>query len=432
MTAPRLAQAAARAIPVLLVLLLIALTTSITAVDTLMALLIIATLLLVTDPARRGRYRLPLLLPMLTFAVLTLLSAAAAADRAGALFESKHLIALALFFIAVNGFESGDAVRRGLGWFFIAVGVVSLYTLCQALACGTSVALPAWVGAALRVKLEACRTVPLFRAKGFFSIYMTLGGSLMIALSVALALLAFGRRPHPRSLLVSGALAFPALGLTYVRNAWLGLAVAIVVLTAWSRRLWLVVPVVLGVLLALAGPTPLRTRMLSIVNPEDETMRERLYFWDAGRRMIEDAPLLGLGPGGVHRAYPVYKHPDARKPRTGHLHNNLIQIGAEHGLLGLAAWLWIWIAFFAEAGRIHAALPPGRADDRALVAGSIAAVAAFLVAGLFEYNFGDSEVIDLLWVVMAFPFVCSGQASPAGAVYDGERVAEGPRERVTR
>jgi hypothetical protein len=44
-------------------------------------------------------------------------------------------------------------------------------------------------------------------------------------------------------------------------------------------------------------------------------------------------------------------------------------------------------------------------DDRALVAGSLAAVGGFLVAGLFEYNFGDSEVIGLLWVVMAFPFV---------------------------
>jgi len=40
-----------------------------------------------------------------------------------------------------------------------------------------------------------------------------------------------------------------------------------------------------------------------------------------------------------------------------------------------------------------------------LVAGSVAAVAGFLVAGLFEYNFGDSEVIGLTWVVMALPFV---------------------------
>src|SRR2546428_4378951 len=106
--------AAVRAIPVLLVLLLLALTMSITAVDTLMALLIIATLLPLTDPARRSRYRLPLLLPMLTFAVLTLVSAAAGAERAVPPFESKPLIALPLFFIAVNRFGSWAAWRRGL------------------------------------------------------------------------------------------------------------------------------------------------------------------------------------------------------------------------------------------------------------------------------------------------------------------------------
>ena len=49
------------------------------------------------------------------------------------------------------------------------------------------------------------------------------------------------------------------------------------------------------------------------------------------------------------------------------------------------------------------------------MAGSLAAVAGFLVAGLFEYNFGDSEVIGLLWVVMAFPFVVDPQTRAAAA-----------------
>jgi O-antigen ligase len=116
----------------------------------------------------------------------------------------------------------------------------------------------------------------------------------------------------------------------------------------------------------------------------------------------------------VKQRYPEYRNPAARRPATGHLHNNLVQIAAERGVLGLAAWLAIWIAFFVQAGRIYARLPATRDDDRALVAGSLAAVGGFLVAGLFEYNFGDSEVIGLLWVVMAFPFVVDpGDALPA-------------------
>ena len=156
---------------------------------------------------------------------------------------------------------------------------------------------------------------------------------------------------------------------------------------------------------ALAVPSPLSQRALSIVDPADPTVRERLYFWQAGWRMVKDAPFLGLGPGGVKRHYPEYRDPAARRPSTGHLHNNAVQLAAERGVLGLAAWLSIWVAFFVRAGRIYARLPAARAGDRALVAGSLAAVAGFLVAGLFEYNFGDSEVIGLTWVVMAFPFV---------------------------
>jgi hypothetical protein len=39
------------------------------------------------------------------------------------------------------------------------------------------------------------------------------------------------------------------------------------------------------------------------------------------------------------------------------------------------------------------------------VAGSIAAVTGFLVGGLSEYSFGDSEVVMLAWTVMALPSV---------------------------
>src|SRR5262249_5061572 len=151
-----------------------------------------------------------------------------------------------------------------------------------------------------------------------------------------------------------------------------------------------------AIAIALLVPSPLRAKMLSIVDPASPSATERLHFWTAGIRMIEDAPLLGLGPGAVRFEYPAYKHPLARRPGTSHLHNNFVQIAAERGLLGLMAWAAIWAAFLIKAWRIYAALPPARADDRALVAGSLAAVTGFLVAGLFEYNFGDSEVIGLV------------------------------------
>ena len=84
-------------------------------------------------------------------------------------------------------------------------------------------------------------------------------------------------------------------------------------------------------------------------------------------------------------------------------------------MLGLLAWCVIWIAFLVRAARIYTGLPPASADARALVAGSIAGVVGFLVAGLFEYSFGDSEVIGLVWVVAAFPFALAQEASRAAS-----------------
>ena len=413
--APRISRAADRALAPLLTVLLVALMTSITVVGVVTGLIIVAGLVRLADPSLRARDRTPLAWPLLAFAAVTLVSALHADHPGIALFESKQLLGIALFLAAVNGFHGGDGIRRALRWLYAAVAVVSLLAFLQVWACGTSVPLPEWAAWMLRIKLDTCRANPLFRAKGFFSIYMTLGGSLLIVLSLILATFATGARAWRRPQLATGGLAALALALTYVRSAWLGLGLAVLVLAGLTRR-WAVLLVLLAAaLLAVAVPSPLKTRVLSITDRADPSATERIYFWTAGAHMVRDAPLLGLGPGGVKQNYPAYRDPAARRPGTGHLHNNLVQIAAERGLLGLAAWLAIWITFFVRAGRIYAALPAARADDRALVAGSLAAVAGFLVAGLFEYNFGDSEVIGVLWVVMAFPFVveCGIRAAPA-------------------
>jgi O-antigen ligase len=403
--APIRVRALDRALLPLLVALLVALLTSITVVGIVTGLIIVVSLLRLADPALRRRERAPLGWPLLAFALVTILSALASGHPGVALFESKQLLGIALFLAAVNGFRNGTDIRRALRWLFVVTALVSIHAIVQVWACGSGVTLPEWAAWALRVKLDACRASPMFRAKAFFSIYMTLGGTLLVVLALLLARVgAAGGRRRPLEI-ATGALATVALGLSYVRNAWVGLGTAAVVVSGLTRRYAVLGGLLVVAVVALSVPSPLRSRALSIVDPADPTARERLYFWQAGWGMLKDAPLLGLGPGGVKRHYPEYRNPAARRPSTGHLHNNVVQIAAERGLLGLGAWLAIWIAFFVQAGRIHGRLPAAREEDRTLVAGSIAGVAGFLVAGLFEYNFGDSEVIGLVWIVMAFPFV---------------------------
>jgi len=91
--------------------------------------------------------------------------------------------------------------------------------------------------------------------------------------------------------------------------------------------------------------------------------------------------------------------------RAGHLHNSALQILVELSVAGLLAWLWIWAEFFTEALRLFRRLPAAAMGERAPVAGSIAAITGFLLAGTAEYNFGDSEVVMLGWVIVALPYV---------------------------
>ena len=134
--------------------------------------------------------------------------------------------------------------------------------------------------------------------------------------------------------------------------------------------------------------------------------------------MAVERPLVGFCPGGVKREYPNYVRPEALHRTRGHLHNTPLQILVERGVLGLVAWLAIFVTFFVRAAAILKVLEPDERRERALVTGSIAAIAGFLVGGLTEYNFGDSEVVMVAYVVMTLPFVTERVRSRPRVQYD--------------
>ena len=122
----------------------------------------------------------------------------------------------------------------------------------------------------------------------------------------------------------------------------------------------------------------------------DASSRDRYFMWQAGIDMVRDRPVFGQGPRMVESNYPGYRWPGAPNPATPHLHNNVLQIAAERGLPCLAWWLW-WVA----AAMGDACRESRRARAWTAVA-ALALLAAIMAAGLFEYNFGDSEILMLL------------------------------------
>jgi O-antigen ligase len=242
------------------------------------------------------------------------------------------------------------------------------------------------------------------RPTGSLTHYMTYSGLIMLVLAAAVARLLF----YPAQRIWPG-IAIPALAValtaTQTRNAYLGALAALGCLLALRNIRWvLAVPVVVVVFLVLA-PAGIRDRAFSMFDLADPSNRDRLQMLVMGRQMVRDHPWLGVGPEMVGRVYGEYLQPDPVHTYNPHLHNVPVQIAAERGLPALAAWLW-----FVASAAVGLFAEFRRGPAPALAAAGLGAIAAMLVAGLFEYNFGDSEFLMLFLALITLPFAARLEA----------------------
>jgi O-antigen ligase len=247
------------------------------------------------------------------------------------------------------------------------------------------------------------------RPEGAMSHYMTYSGLLMLVICAAASRLIFGRRGRTWPALVMPAL-IVALALTLGRSAWIGASVAIALLLALKDvRLTILLPIFIALLFAIA-PGLVTKRVMSIFDVQEPTNQDRLAMIEIGARIVHDHPLTGVGPNMIPRVYEQYRPDYAINKINPHLHNVPLQIAAERGLPALAVWLWFIVALFVALFRLFRSpldtVPP---------AAALAAVAAMLAAGLFEYNFGDSEFLMLFLVLVTLPFAAARDADAAAS-----------------
>lgn len=305
---------------------------------------------------------------------------------AGAQSDLLNLAPLPLALLLVGG-ERG--VRRILDGLVVVAVLVAAVALFQVPGPWTDVA--GWVDLDQRIR-------------GPFSHYMTLAGFLLLVDLVLLASLLM--RPAARTPWRWGALLL--LNLTLLinqsRNAWVALVVVAAALLLLRGRRWLWACLPLAVALVLLAPVPLVHRMVSVVDLEDPSNYDRLAMLEAGLDMIAERPVTGLGPEMVEERYPVYRPPTAPRYQRPHLHNSYLQIAAERGLptlLAHCAWMALALTAAWRGFRREGGIAGPRAD---LWLGSLAALAAFLLAGLFEHNWGDTEVQRIALFLAAVPF----------------------------
>jgi O-antigen ligase len=194
--------------------------------------------------------------------------------------------------------------------------------------------------------------------------------------------------------------------LTFTRSVWLGWAVAAFVVVMASRARLLVYAAPVLVLFVTFMPLDLFGRLISTFDVQQSSNFDRIRMLEAGVEMIRDHPVLGVGPANVKEAYALYRKHDAPRPRPPHLHNNVIQLWAERGILGLSAYLLLLALLFRECAR------EWRGPRRMWAEIGIAVAVSLTVAGLFEFNFGDTEVFYMMLNLFALIVVQLEQPEP--------------------
>jgi|CXWL01.1.fsa_nt_gi putative inorganic carbon (HCO3(-)) transporter len=242
------------------------------------------------------------------------------------------------------------------------------------------------------------------RIRGPFSHYMTFSGVLLIADLLLLAYLVCGNGWRSRWRWAALVLINTALVGSLTRSAWLGLVIALTVLLAVRKPRLLLLYLPLGPLLIAIVPEYVLLRVVSIGDVEDPSTYDRLCMAEAGLYMVAERPLFGIGPDLVRVRYPIYRHPTAPRYEVPHLHDNLLQIAAERGLVSVAAFLWLMLAAISLAWRRFREEGGHRGPRADLYLGVFVALLAFNVAGLFEYNWGDTEVQRVAFFLLAMPF----------------------------
>ena len=239
------------------------------------------------------------------------------------------------------------------------------------------------------------------RPRGTLGHYMTYSGTLMLVIGVAASRLVFGARDRTWPALVMPALVV-ALSLTLTRSAWVGACVAVGVLFILKDlRLLGLLPVIAALLFAFA-PDSVTNRMVSMFDLRDPSNRDRLAMARTGAAMVHDFPLTGVGPAMIPKLYAQYRDPDAVNAMNPHLHNVPLQIATERGLPALVTWLAFIVALGYGLFRLF------RTEREPIMAAAgLAAIASMLSAGLFEYNFGDSEFLMLFLVIVTLPFAAA-------------------------
>jgi O-antigen ligase len=109
--------------------------------------------------------------------------------------------------------------------------------------------------------------------------------------------------------------------------------------------------------------------------------------------------IVGIGMDSLKTHWQDWQMFDNGKQPIGHLHSTPLQLAFERGIPTLIAWI-IWMFLYLRMLRRALKQESLGWLERGILLGAFGGTIGFLASGLVHYNWGDSEVVMILYIVM--------------------------------
>jgi len=252
-----------------------------------------------------------------------------------------------------------------------------------------------------------------WRATGFYNHWTTYAEMLQLIASLAIGLFVALPRKRTRSgALLALAIAGMsiALLLSVTRASWLSLLVSATLITALSvSRKKLIVIGACALPLILVGLFVLQQkRKVSFFDQSDNSIVWRQKVWHDGFHLLTSNPrhlLVGVGMDSIKAHWRQWGLFDNGRMPMGHMHSDYLQIALERGVPALIVWLILLGMYGRMLWRLRRRIAPENWIERGIILGALGGLVGFMCSGAVHYNWGDSEVVMIFYLIMGLSLV---------------------------
>ena len=336
----------------------------------------------------------PLNIPIAAFLVAVAIGVIMAVDFKYSLKRYMSLGWTSIFFLTVNNVKDVTRFKKLVRILILITTIAGAYGIFQHL-----------------TKIDFFGNVkhlhlPLARSTGFFDGPATFGNYILLVLPLVIGLSYYSKTIREKRWLgLSSLIILTAIIFSYGRGVWLGLIAGLIFMAILSsRRLFLSIVagiIVCSMFILILPSSEFSQRVVGTFRSK-RPVGDRTEFWEGSLRIVRDYPITGVGWEGFRKVYPRYRPVEARESGCN-AHNNFLDVTVDSGLLGLGVFLWFLMTIYKVGFRIFKKLEDG--CFKGIAWGFLGSFTAFLIAGLSQYNFGDSEVVMLFYFLLGMVMV---------------------------